>query len=192
MKKFLLPVLGGVALAAQPAQAATLITSGGKLVGATGVIVGSTSYDVTFAEGTCDAVFSGCTAPFTFNSGTIGLATAALLSQVFVGAYDTPNTTYTCGGNNCVTYIPYARSGSVITSGFAWNSYLESYDYTGTTTANISTNTSTNPNTYWAVFSLTPPPVVPEPSTWALMILGFGIVGGAMRRREANVTVRYA
>lgn len=28
-----------------------------------------------------------------------------------------------------------------------------------------------------------PAPAVPEPATWALMILGFGLVGGAMRRR---------
>lgn len=27
--------------------------------------------------------------------------------------------------------------------------------------------------------------VVPEPATWAMMILGFGLVGGAMRRRSA-------
>jgi hypothetical protein len=34
---------------------------------------------------------------------------------------------------------------------------------------------------------------VPEPSTWAMLLLGFGLVGGAMRRR-ANTTarVRYA
>jgi hypothetical protein len=29
--------------------------------------------------------------------------------------------------------------------------------------------------------------VVPEPATWAFMILGFGMVGGAMRSRKANV-----
>lgn len=37
--------------------------------------------------------------------------------------------------------------------------------------------------------------VVPEPATWALMILGFGLVGGMMRRRAgspANVNVRFA
>ena len=33
---------------------------------------------------------------------------------------------------------------------------------------------------------------VPEPATWALMILGFGAVGGAMRRRQAKTTVRFA
>jgi PEP-CTERM motif len=35
---------------------------------------------------------------------------------------------------------------------------------------------------------------VPEPSVWAFMILGFGLVGGAMRSRKANVAtaVRFA
>jgi opacity protein-like surface antigen len=33
---------------------------------------------------------------------------------------------------------------------------------------------------------------VPEPATWALMILGFGAVGGAMRRRQVKTAVRFA
>ncbi|WP_108810798.1 PEPxxWA-CTERM sorting domain-containing protein [Sphingorhabdus sp. Alg231-15] len=33
---------------------------------------------------------------------------------------------------------------------------------------------------------------VPEPATWAFMILGFGAIGGALRRRKANVKVSYA
>jgi hypothetical protein len=32
---------------------------------------------------------------------------------------------------------------------------------------------------------------VPEPATWGLMILGFGLVGGAMRRRQ-KISLRYA
>lgn len=30
---------------------------------------------------------------------------------------------------------------------------------------------------------------VPEPTTWAMMILGFGVIGGAMRRRRAQTKV---
>ena len=33
----------------------------------------------------------------------------------------------------------------------------------------------------------------PEPATWAMMILGFGMVGGAMRRRpQVRATIRFA
>lgn len=33
---------------------------------------------------------------------------------------------------------------------------------------------------------------VPEPATWAMMILGFGIIGFGLRRRKQNVNVNYA
>lgn len=33
---------------------------------------------------------------------------------------------------------------------------------------------------------------VPEPSTWAMLILGFGLVGGAMRSRRTRTSVAYA
>lgn len=38
-----------------------------------------------------------------------------------------------------------------------------------------------------------PPPVaaVPEPGTWALMLVGFGLLGGALRRRKQNVRVKF-
>ena len=34
------------------------------------------------------------------------------------------------------------------------------------------------------VFYLVPGTAVPEPSTWALLLLGFGVAGGAMRQRK--------
>jgi hypothetical protein len=37
----------------------------------------------------------------------------------------------------------------------------------------------------WTEF--TPPPVVPEPATWAMLIAGFGLVGAAIRRRQAAI-----
>ncbi|MFM9828693.1 MAG: PEPxxWA-CTERM sorting domain-containing protein [Sphingomonas sp.] len=33
---------------------------------------------------------------------------------------------------------------------------------------------------------------IPEPATWAMMIVGFGAVGGAMRTRRSKVSVRFA
>lgn len=40
-------------------------------------------------------------------------------------------------------------------------------------------------------FTFTTGNAVPEPATWAMMIAGFGLVGGAMRRRQ-SVRVTYA
>lgn len=33
---------------------------------------------------------------------------------------------------------------------------------------------------------------VPEPATWAMMIMGFGLIGGAMRSRQSKLSVRFA
>lgn len=42
-------------------------------------------------------------------------------------------------------------------------------------------------------FALAPPPAVPEPATWAMMLIGFGAVGGAMRaRRKRDLTAAIA
>lgn len=45
-------------------------------------------------------------------------------------------------------------------------------------------------------FPFDPDPVspIPEPATWAMMLIGFGFVGGAMRaaKRRQNVTLSYA
>ena len=42
-------------------------------------------------------------------------------------------------------------------------------------------------------YSMATPPAVPEPATWALMLLGFGVVGAAMRSSKRQTTaVRFA
>lgn len=35
-------------------------------------------------------------------------------------------------------------------------------------------------------------PAVPEPATWAMMTLGFGAMGFAMRRKKVNTRIRFA
>ena len=52
------------------------------------------------------------------------------------------------------------------------------------TTADLSFS-SAQPGFYGAALDNVSISAVPEPATWALMILGFGAVGGAMRRRRA-------
>jgi hypothetical protein len=59
----------------------------GQLIGASDVSVLGTRYDVSFVEGTCAAVFSGCDEPsdLSFTDEDSGIAAAqALLDQVFL------------------------------------------------------------------------------------------------------------
>lgn len=52
------------------------------------------------------------------------------------------------------------------------------------------TSTSGNAD---AKLSITEAPAVPEPATWAMMVLGFGVAGAALRhRRKPAVSVRFA
>ncbi len=77
-----------MALMAGSAQAApVLIVSGGILQGATGVVVGGGTYDVSFVDGTCAALFTGCDEVTDFPFQTTGAATdaaQALLDSVFL------------------------------------------------------------------------------------------------------------
>ena len=63
-------------------NAATVVMSGGQLMGATGVEVNGASYDVAFLEGSCNSLYNGCTGlPFTTSSESVA-ASQALLDQV--------------------------------------------------------------------------------------------------------------
>ena len=67
---------------AGPAAAATLLVNGsGQLTGAAGVNVNGTLYDVTFVEGTCFDLFTGCDAlaDFTFITAADALAASEAL-----------------------------------------------------------------------------------------------------------------
>ena len=101
------------------AQAATLNVVAGQLMGASGVDVGGTFYDVQFLDGTCIDLFNGCddTSDFTFQTGASAtLAGQALLDQVLVNSVafgqfdDIPSLTNGCelDGGVCLSLVPWA------------------------------------------------------------------------------------
>lgn len=106
------------------ASAATYNIVGEELVGAFGVNVNGTLYDVLFKDGSCASLFNGCDSAddFTFTSATDAKdAALALLDQVFgkndgVDAF--PNRTRGCqndGGFTCNIFTPYALNSNLDT-----------------------------------------------------------------------------
>lgn len=74
-----------------------------------------------------------------------------------------------------------------------WNRGLEFLDYAGFSgnSAHFAFSAG-SPGDYVRVLTAATP-AVPEPATWAMMLLGFGAIGGAMRaRRRDKVSVAYA
>lgn len=111
--------------AVTPASAATLLLDGaGKLIGADGVDVDGTLYDVRFSGGSCADVFDGCDSPNDFgwpdapgtntpDRGIARSAASALLAKVFIdgalGNFDSdPSLTVGCDGtSDCRVLVPY-------------------------------------------------------------------------------------
>ncbi|MEO5492397.1 MAG: choice-of-anchor C family protein [Sphingomonas sp.] len=60
------------------------------------------------------------------------------------------------------------------------------YVFTATGTSTTLTFASTGTTAFGAALDNVNVTAVPEPATWALMILGFGAVGGVMRRRRQD------
>ena len=206
MRKMFYAAAAALALtiSAPVAAAVTLqVDANGKLTGATGVIVNGQSYDVNFVDGTCAYVFGGCdsTSDFDFtNNSDAAAAAQALLSQVlnqtFGGInYDTQygmtagcatNTYDSCGIVIPTTYTTWANGTGAINAALDGNDRVQSgYG------ASPAFNTSNDATWTWADFYLSgsPRPVygvaaVPEPETWAMMLLGFGGIGMALRRNR--------
>ena len=108
--------------------------------------------------------------------------------------------TYSTTFSNNVTFDRYAFYIDASGGGFDdfENVYIGPQLFTGTTdhptfrlgTFAINDFVSNGSITISAVGTPAPVPAAPEPASWAMMILGLGIVGGAMRR--VKVAVRFA
>lgn len=192
MKKLLLIFLASLAFST---QAAVQIVEQGKLTGATGVDVDGTLYDVSFQEGSCMSLFNGCTS-FTFGIEQARVATSALLDQVLIdsqeGLFDS-NPALTWGVNMSETeiltpwlfeekadpglldlrvYSAYntTKSDQVLLNEYFCCNGLQAMD-------------TTNSVRYvYAVWSVT---AAPEPEIYAMMLVGLGILGWQVRRKQA-------
>jgi hypothetical protein len=187
----------GVALLAfgtsvtEAASAPTLNVSGGQLLGASGVNVDGSLYNVDFVEGTCVALFDGCDeqSDFAFQTGTAALAAAqALLDEVFTdslaGSFDSiPTLTLGCGnvgGCYVATPISYLAIIDQVNAAVAFNAATESTDFIGTTGVASGFSTGTDP-TFGARFVYarwTSAAVVPLPAAGWLLLSAIGGVFG--------------
>lgn len=96
-------------------------------------------------------------------------------------SFTSPSKPSTSNGDNFIGLRAAVGNDFYYGYAFTTNNTLNSYAFE--TTANTAITATT------AVAA-----AVPEPATWAMMILGMGVVGFAMRRRKKNVTttIRFA
>ncbi len=140
---------------------------------------------------------------YAWDATTVNLDLGALLGPLAPGAwesitYDTTVTSFTnqaCDLANCVLAYsmfgdPIGRSGNAPTPGdSAFGAPLDAAAITGLnggTFQDLTLDLPTYQNGQLSLF--VPSSAVPEPSVWALMLVGLGIVGGALRRREHAAT----
>lgn len=149
----------------------------GALFGGVGTWNGGSSYALGFGSPTnlyqsANVSSSGAQA-YTFSPNV-----AVVAGQQYVAYIST----FGVAGAAGTTTMPYGTAASGIDY-FVWNN---SSDPRGNTSWNYFNNLGN------AQFSATFGGGVPEPATWALMILGFGAIGGALRRKRVSTSVRFA
>lgn len=185
-KELVVRLLAGLLTLSMPAAtsaSATLLVNGsGQLVGANGVNVGGTLYNVAFEE--CEFGISPSCNPFFTTDAAAQLAAQALLDQVLIdgaaGQFDSdPTKIFGCSNVAfCFVAVPYTLLNDTEA---AFNSPTNAADSVTYTPFYWNGTTHGSGQLDYAVFARFS--AVPELSTWAMMLLGFAGIGLATRRR---------
>jgi hypothetical protein len=118
------------------------------------------------------AQWTGLSAGSDWQSLTLGNLTA---SNVF--SFSTTSSPFTVNSSSVLaSNIAIANSIAAALSGYTIDMSLDSGTLTGG-----------RPTTSLSFTTGTPPAPVPEPASWALMIVGFGLTGAALRARRQTV-----
>jgi hypothetical protein len=172
------------------------VDASGLLTGASGVLVSGSVYDVTFDDGTCEALFSGCDSvdDFEFTSEAAATAAAnALLDQVFVGDFDTDAAkTRGCpqGGdlgdvNLCTAMTPFGFlfiNRPLYMGALNFGAIADTVELIGTSATADTSGSRLGPYYVWAKWSPQSAVNVPLPGTLFIMVLGLSMLGLSRRR----------
>jgi len=150
-----------------------------------------------FSDGGAGTVLNG-TYAISFSSTSSAVGSSYLVAGTNTAAFYTGNLGGAVGASFSVTGTQYAfnpANGNLLMDIFvtnqdnvsngSGNSYNQA-DYTGiqtTRAVDAVAGIYSGGGGLVTEFNATPSGAVPEPASWALMIIGFGMVGGALRRR---------
>jgi hypothetical protein len=170
------------------ARAATLVGTSSFPTGVDGLVVDGTTYNVTFTPGTYTNVFS-VTAPTFLNNSTGASDAAVDLAAALNSLAGAPPS------SEFAEFIPYTAPDNLGDFLASFVTGTGSHTYAAANGANESdaSNFTSLPPTFetgLAVFAAVA--AVPEPSTWAMMILGFAGIGFMAYRRKSKPSLMAA
>ncbi|WP_308815754.1 PEPxxWA-CTERM sorting domain-containing protein [Sphingomonas sp. GV3] len=190
-------LIGGTALS-MPASAANLVTNGSF---ETGDFTGYTANGNFLSVQTNP--FAGISTPFGTHFAALGTTPAAggTLSQTLttIAGWTYTLSYYLASDGGTPNFFNASWNGNVISGSAQTNIARQGFtqyqfNVTGTGSDVLTFAERNNPG-FLGLDNISVTAAVPEPATWALMILGMGAVGFAMRRSrkpKVNTTVSFA